>query len=123
MKTNVYIVALASIISAGICILLWGIAFGAAFDIPVFFSEQMVEPVSRMLAAYPALSPTGGWARFYVAIIAFMLPMLVLSMLAGFKAWLLPRNVGLQQAWDMEMEKAYRNTWRLWADLRGNYTR
>ncbi len=107
-----------SLLSACLCFVMYGVSLGSAFNIDVLGSKYLIKQVAYMLgnASYAEVL-----ARFYVTILSFVSPMLVLVILAAMKAWLLQRNVSQYEAWQMEIDKANKNTWILFLNLNGNF--
>lgn len=121
MRLNIYIVALLSIFSATLTISLWAIALGAMLDISILYSSELIGALNNILIESSGLASMEILSRFFIGVLAFFLPGFVLSFFGFLKAILLPRNVNLQTAWDMEMKRAYRNAWLLFANLKGNF--
>lgn len=120
MIKNKLVVATLSILIAAFCITSWSMAVGAALDMAILYSGILVDWLQGILHEDPLLADSRGLARFMVGMFVFILPMPILFIFAGVKAVLLPRNVCIQTAWSMEIKKAEKNTWLLFANLSGN---
>ncbi len=112
------VVAAFSVAFALVVILAIGSMVGIILNESIAYSDKVI---SLVYSITPHESFPVVLVKVYACAISFIFIALSLPLLAFVKAFLLPRNVNLSAAYDMEMEKSYRNTWLLFASFSGNF--